>query len=111
MNASRSSFLHSILYDLRILNLINCHKLILRVNIQDSFDHHRATPEVSLNEYVCCRKIKLGEWVMARRRIYLDKCFWICLRDARIGRINDPVALNCLMNLCVVCVRIDLFVR
>lgn len=59
--------------------------------IQKSFAYHRATPDVSIDEYVRRRDIELGEWTMARERVYLDKCFWIDLRDARINRTEDPL--------------------
>lgn len=57
---------------------------------QADFDRHRASPEVSVEEYVRRRSVELGEWAMAKERVYLDKCFWIRLRDARIQRTDDP---------------------
>lgn len=60
--------------------------------IRDSFDRHRASPELSVDEYVRRRNIELGEWTMARERVYLDKCFWIVLRNARANRTDDPAA-------------------
>ena len=59
--------------------------------ISDQFAFHRATPEVTVDEHVRRRVIKLGEWVMARDRVYLDKCFWIHLRAART---NSPSPLG-----------------
>ncbi|MBL8053611.1 MAG: hypothetical protein JNK03_09580 [Nitrospira sp.] len=58
--------------------------------IAADFDRHRALPEVSVEEYVRRRSVELGEWVMARERVYLDKCFWIALRDVRLMRTDDP---------------------
>ena len=52
-------------------------------NIADSFAFHRATPQVTIDQHVRLKIIPLGEWVMARERVYLDKCFWIHLRDAQ----------------------------
>ncbi|MCX7230146.1 MAG: hypothetical protein NTW15_14320 [Burkholderiales bacterium] len=56
-------------------------------NIADTFAFHRATPDISVDEHVRRRVIELGKWVMARERVYLDKCFWIHLRAART---NSP---------------------
>jgi len=59
-------------------------------HIRADFDRHRANPEVSVEEHVGRKSIELGEWVLARERVYLDKCFWIRLRDVRLGRNDDP---------------------
>ncbi len=40
--------------------------------------------------------IELGEWVAARGRIYLDKCFWIHLRAARTLASSPPGAADLL---------------
>lgn len=58
----------------------------------DRFAFHRASPKVSIDEYVRSRSIALGEWVIGRERVYLDKCFWIHLRDARTNRARHPGA-------------------
>lgn len=58
--------------------------------IADRFAFHRSTPQVTIDEYERRRVIELGEWVAARGRIYLDKCFWIHLRDARM-RASGPL--------------------
>ena len=50
--------------------------------IADRFAFHRSTPQITVDEYERRRVIELGEWVAARGRIYLDKCFWIHLRAA-----------------------------
>lgn len=49
-------------------------------------------PTISTEDYVHQRRLKLGDWVMARERVYLDKRFWIYLRDARLGRPAPPAA-------------------
>ncbi len=67
--------------------------------IRDSFDRHRASPEVSIDEYVRRRNIELGEWVMARERVYLDKCFWIIMCNARANHTDDPAAHSLLDGL------------
>ena len=67
--------------------------------IQDDFARHKASPEISTKEYVRARNIELGKWVMARECVYLDKCFWITLRDAHIGRTKDTAAHELLIGL------------
>jgi hypothetical protein len=57
--------------------------------VGERFAQHRATPEVSADAYVRSRRIELGESVMSRRRIYLDKCYWIALRDAYLDRSTN----------------------
>lgn len=59
-------------------------------NISESFTFHHAMPQTSLDEHVRRRTVELGEWVMARDRIYLDKCFWIRLRKLRMGDPSPP---------------------
>jgi hypothetical protein len=57
--------------------------------IRESFDRHRAESEVSTDAYVRSWRIELGESVLQRQRVYLDKCYWIALRDVQLGRSND----------------------
>lgn len=57
---------------------------------------HRSTPQVTIDEYERIRVIELGEWVTARRRIYLDKCFWIHMRAVRTGAPAPPGASDLL---------------
>lgn len=51
--------------------------------IANRFAFHRCTPQITIEEHERQRVIELGEWMAARDRIYLDKCFWIYLRAAR----------------------------
>ena len=67
--------------------------------IADSFAFHRATPDVPVDEHVRRRVIELGKWVMARERVYLDKCFWIHMRTARTGFPSPPGANDLLASL------------
>jgi hypothetical protein len=69
------------------------------LRISDRIALHRTTPEITADEHIRRRVIELGEWVMARDRIYLDKCFWIHLRDARIQSSNSQGASELLGNL------------
>ncbi|WP_155629139.1 hypothetical protein [Burkholderia cepacia] len=64
--------------------------------IADRFAFHRATPQITVDEYARGRAIELGDWVMARDRIYLDKCFWIHLRTARTQITSQPGASDLL---------------
>lgn len=64
--------------------------------IAERFALHRATPQITADEHARRRVIELGEWVMARDRIYLDKCFWIYLRGARMRAPCPPGASDLL---------------
>jgi hypothetical protein len=58
------------------VNLIPC--------LADRLAYHRQHPDVSIDAYARLRALEVGERVMAGVRIYLDKCFWIHLRDAAL---------------------------
>jgi hypothetical protein len=64
--------------------------------IRASFETHRSNPNVTTDEYVRSRRIELGKSVMRRERVYLDKCFWIILRDAALGRRVDQSSITLL---------------
>jgi hypothetical protein len=67
--------------------------------IAERFAFHRASPHVTVDEHVRRRVIELGEWVMARDRVYLDKRFWIHLRAARMREPSPPGASALLASL------------
>lgn len=69
------------------------------VRIKDQIEFHRASPEVSVDDHVRHRVIELGQWVMARDRVYLDKCFWIHLRAARTSGTGLQAAADLLSSL------------
>jgi hypothetical protein len=48
--------------------------------------HHSGNSAQSIDEYVRAQCIRLAATVMRRRRVYLDTCYWIRLRDADLGR-------------------------
>lgn len=50
------------------------------------------THQVSIEAHVRRRTLELGEWVMARKRVYLDKCFWIHLRNEHTNASGPPSA-------------------
>lgn len=57
--------------------------------LKESFDRHRASPEVSIEQYARARQVELAQSVLAKQRVYLDKKFWILIREAAMQR---PVA-------------------
>lgn len=58
----------------------------------DQFAPHCSTPQITISEHEQHRVIALGEWMEARDRVYLDKCFWIHLRSARMIAQSPPGA-------------------
>lgn len=64
--------------------------IVDKTRILASFDRHAAEPHVSIDAHVRKRRIALGEWVVARKRIYLDQRFWIDLRKVALGPRTDP---------------------
>lgn len=70
---------------------------VTSAQIAERFALYRATPQITADEHARHRIIELGEWVMARDRIYLDKCFWIYLRDARM-RVPCPPGTSDLLD-------------
>ncbi len=60
-----------------------------REKIRASFETHRLNPNVTTDGYVRSRRIALGKSVMNRERVYLDKRYWIMLRDTALGRRDD----------------------
>lgn len=67
--------------------------------IAESFEFHRAIPHVTIDEHVSRRVIELGGWVMARDRVYLDKCFWIHMRAVRTNAPCPAGAADLLRSL------------
>lgn len=70
-----------------------------RDKICASFDSHRLNPDITTDEYVRARRIQLGKSVMSRERIYLDKRYWIILREVMLERDNDPSSVSLLAAL------------
>jgi len=50
------------------------------------FDRHKVEPEVSVDAYLRRLRINLGKLLDGKISIYLDKRFWILIRDVAIGR-------------------------
>ena len=51
-----------------------------------TLEGHRATPEVSYEQYRSKKELEWADIVMSRKSVYLDTRFWISLRDADLGR-------------------------
>jgi hypothetical protein len=64
-----------------------------------TLDYHRETPHVSLEEHVRNKIISLGSKVAKIERIYLDKRYWIILRDAEIGYSKSSHGKELLLKL------------
>ena len=64
-----------------------------------SIEYHRAHPDVSLEQHVKNRTISLGELVNRKKRVYLDKRFWIIARDVERGEETDADKYELLENL------------
>jgi hypothetical protein len=54
--------------------------------LKESFERHRASPHVSIDEYVRSRQLALAQSILPKQRVYLDKKFWILVREAAMGR-------------------------
>lgn len=67
--------------------------------VHESFERHRASPEVSIDQYVRSRQLALAEAVLARQRVYLDKKYWILVRDAAMPRSASEAAHSLLASL------------
>lgn len=64
--------------------------------LKNSVEHHRAHPEIGIDEHVRNRTVALGGVVNGRERIYLDKRFWIILRDVVLKRRKDQTSFDLL---------------
>lgn len=67
-----------------------------RARMMESFARHRAESHVSLEQYERELRIDLGKSIEGKYRLYLDKCFWIYLRDAELGCRTDTNRLQLL---------------
>lgn len=57
--------------------------------VNSRWPHHIADGMRSIDEYVRAHCVALAESVTQRRRVYLDTCFWIRLRDVEMKRANS----------------------
>ncbi len=70
-----------------------------RAELNARLDRHRAEPHVTLEQYERRRRIEVGQSLMGKRRLYLDQCFWIYIRDVVIGRRTDAASVELLARL------------
>lgn len=68
-------------------------------HVRAGIERHRHYPDVSADAYVRLRRIELGESVMRRKRVYLDSCYWIALRDAHLTRASSAQDRSLLSSL------------
>ena len=50
------------------------------------FEYHRQHPEITIDQHVKAMALKLAESLKGVETIYLDKRFWVLLRDAHMAR-------------------------
>jgi hypothetical protein len=58
----------------------------------ESIRFHQEHPEISIDRYVKTRMLELWDSICSAKKVYLDKRFWILLRDANMGRSTDSAA-------------------
>ena len=61
-------------------------------DISASFDCHRRHPEISIDQHVKAKSLELANSIQGVEKIYLDKRFWVLLRDAHMGRSKIQAA-------------------
>jgi hypothetical protein len=65
-------------------------------NAPDTLEFHRAHPQTSFGTHVKRRKLALSQYVLTKKRIYLDQKYWIYCRDAALGRPQNPAHVELL---------------
>lgn len=65
--------------------------------LKESFERHRASPHISIDEHVRLRQVALAQSILGKQRVYLDKKFWILIREAAMGR-RAPEAAHRLLE-------------
>jgi len=68
-------------------------------DITASFEFHRRHPEISIDQYVKTKALELFESIQDLEKIYLDKRFWVLLRDAHMGRSKIQAAYELLSKI------------
>jgi hypothetical protein len=54
---------------------------------------------MSIEQHGRARRIELGQLILQRKKVYLDACFWIMLRDAALGICTKPATHELLHHL------------
>ncbi|MNB77314.1 hypothetical protein D3C81_170930 [compost metagenome] len=57
---------------------------------KEALDLHRESPEISTTEYFNRISRELATEISSSKKIYLDSCYWVRLRDAQFGRSKSP---------------------
>lgn len=70
-----------------------------RVRMQALLDKHRSEPHVTSDQYIRRLRIELGKSLDSRDRVYLDKRYWIIIRDVALGRNSERAAVDLLSHL------------
>lgn len=63
---------------------------------------HIKHPEMSVQDLVKCKFKELSDSLQTKKKIYLDTCYWIRIRDAELGCAKSPTfekILKCLRQL------------
>jgi hypothetical protein len=68
-------------------------------NIAASFEYHREHPEITIDQHVKAMALELAESIKGVEKIYLDKRFWVLLRDAHMARSKIQPAYELLGEL------------
>jgi len=58
--------------------------------IKESIQQHTSTPHLSARNYWDIKTSELSQSIASRKKIYLDTCYWVNLRDAAMGRPRKP---------------------
>lgn len=70
--------------------------------ITQKLDEHLKHPEVSVQDLVKTKFNELSDSLQHKKKIYLDTCYWIRIRDAELGRAKSATfdkILKCLRQL------------
>lgn len=70
-----------------------------KVAIEDALAKHAKEPGIDIESHVRNLRISLGLEVRSRKKIYLDKRYWIFIRDAHMGRAKSPIHTDLLARL------------
>ena len=60
---------------------------------------HLASPEVSVTAYLEGLEMEVAQRVSRPRKLYLDTCYWVFLRDSALGRVKKAEHLAMLQRL------------
>lgn len=69
----------------------------------DTFSYHKDNPDITLDDYVRSKRIRLGVEVENKDKIYLDTKYWIHFRDVILGRTENDTLVEAYMLLDSLC--------